>query len=246
MARSPWMRSVFQRDTPIGRSSCRRPLTSLSPGCEALEHRQLLSTVAAAPTKFSVPPAAAVRKAASILERDAPAAFAQFQIAMARAEQHSDVNRAEVSALAQDEAVVVQDIESAGLTSRESAPDLGSLQDGVDFALTGSPGFHYGRTMLPNSQIPEFLDSNLTNVPAVFNASGSPTSISPIDQLIDQIEVVANETKLTPAIQSALNRSYNSLNDALGSNAITDLGPGEINRDVLVVYFDGQVNKFLK
>ena len=151
-----------------------------------------------------------------------------------------------MSALAQDEAVVVQDIESADLATRESSPDLSSVQNAVDSALTGSLGMHNGRSVVPLSQISGFLDTELYNVPTVFNGSGSPASISPINRLIDQIQVVASQASLQPAIQSALSRSYNRVSDALGQKAITNLGPGETQRDALVVYYDGQVNKFVK
>jgi hypothetical protein len=245
MVRSPWKRLVLQGDMPIGQTSRRRPLTKLSPGCEALDHRQLLSTVAPAAPGFLVPPAAAVRKAAAFLESKAAAAFTHFQIALARAEQHADTNQTDVSALAQDEAIVVQDIESAGLTQSAGEYDLRSVEDSVDFALAGSPGIHFGQSFVPLPQVSQLLAGELANAPAVF-ASSSPTSISPIDQLLDQVMVVAKNAKPAPAIQSALNRSYNSLADALGRSAITNLGPGETQVDALVVYYDGQVNKFVK
>jgi hypothetical protein len=246
MVYSPWKGwFMLERETYIGRFSHRRPLTRLSPQCEALDPRQLLSSVPVGAAEFIVPPAASVRKAASILESKAPAAFAQFQTALAQAEKHSNLDQADVSALAQDEAVVVQDIESAGLAKSTSTFDLRYVEDAVDFALSGSPGIHVGQSFVPLPQVSQRLDSQLYNVPAVL-ASSSPTSISPIDQLIDQVMVVAKNARPAPAMQAALNRSYNRLSDAFGRTAITNLGPGETGRDVLVVYYDGQVNKFVK
>ena len=70
-------------------------------------------------------------------------------------------------------------------------------------------------------------------------------STSPIDQLTDQIKVVAMQAKVTPAVQSALNRSYTALNKALGPHPYVSLGPGANNvRDPLVVYYDAQVDNF--
>jgi hypothetical protein len=238
----------------------RRPLNRLSLGCEVLDNRQLLSTVAAAAPEFVVPPAASVKLAASYLVDHAPGAFAQFQSDLTRAVQQSDLNQADVSALAQDEAVVVQDIESAGLSKGASASDLRYVQDAVDFALSGSPGIHDGQRFIPLPQVPQWLDGELSNVPAFHQAEPSAAvapnvppavlasnpGIVPLQQLVDQAIVVAREAKPSPSIQSALNHSYNRLSDALGRNAITDLGPGQVKRDALVVYYDGQVNRFVK
>jgi hypothetical protein len=259
MVRSQWKRFILERDISIAQSFRRRRQTNLSPGYETLDDRQLLSTVAAAAAELLVPPAASVRTAASFLENHAPTAFASFQTAMARAEQRSEINQADVSALAQDEAVVVQDIESSGLTRAMSTYDLRYVQDAVDFALTGSPGIHVGQRFVPLPQVSQLLDSELSNVPAfqretpsaklVPNSSpavlASNSAILPIDQLIDQVMVVAKNAKPAPAIESTLHHSYNSVSDALGRNAITNLGPGETKRDALVVYYDGQVNKFI-
>ena len=91
------------------------------------------------------------------------------------------------------------------------------------------------------------IDKSIEGAPAVFNASGSDGSISPINQLVDQIKVVAKQARVTPAIQSALNRSYTALNKALGPNPYTSLGPGAANdRDPLVVYYDAQIDNFVK
>jgi hypothetical protein len=243
MVRSPRKSFVFDHDTPVGQGSRRRRQTKLSVGCEALDSRQLLSTVVAAVTEFSMPPAAVVTNAAAILERAAPKAFAQFQTALAQAEQQSHVNPADVSALAQDEAVVDQDIESAG------ASGLNDVQDWVDNAFTyGSDGIRdVRRNLVPLSQISPRIDKSVEGAPAIFDASGSDGSISPINQLVDQIKVVAKQARVTPAIQSALNRSYTALNKALGPNPYTSLGPGAANdRDPLVVYYDAQVDSFVK
>jgi hypothetical protein len=244
MLRPPWKRYVPERDNLVGQQFRRRRRTTLCAECEALDRRQLLSTAAMAALELLVPPAASVRAAASFLEDHAPTAFASFRTALARAVQHSDINQAEVSALAQDEAVVDQDIETA-LPSRESSSDLRYIQDAVDFAVTGSPGIHVGQRFVPLPQVPDLLQSELPANLAIF-ASGSPTSISPVDQLLDQVMVVAKNSKPPRAIQSALNHSYNRVSDALGRNAITNLGPGEAKRDALVVYYDGQVNRFLE
>jgi hypothetical protein len=243
MARSPRKVFVLDRVLPGGQRFRRRRMTRLIVGCEALDHRQLLSTVVPAETTFSTPPAAVAAKAATILERDAPKAFAQFQTALARAEQQSHVNPADVTALAQDEAVVDQDLGSA------NASGLNDVQDWVDNAFTyGSDGIRdVRRNLVPLSEASQKLDAIVEGAPALFVASPSDGSVSPIDQLVDQIEVVAKQARLTPAVQSSLNRSYSALNNALGPHPYVSLGPGASNvRDPLVVYYDAQVDNFVK
>jgi hypothetical protein len=247
MKLSRWNGIIRVRRRSGTRPAGRRPLTRLNPACEALDNRQLLSTAAPATAGFSLPPATAVTSAANMLQSVAPRAFAQFQTALAKAEQDSHVEPAAASALAQDEAVVDQDVEAAGLTSDASSNDLNDVQDWVDNAFTyGSGGIRDARrNLVALSQISQLpWVQNLQNVPALFQASGSEAS--PIDQLISQIKLVAKEAKLTPAVQSALNRSYSALDHALGPEPYTNLGPGATHRDPLAVYYDGQVENFVK
>ena len=75
MVGSPWKVFAQDRDTPGGQESRRRQQTKRSVLCEALDNRRLLSTVVPVATVFSMPPAAVVTKAASILESDAPRAL---------------------------------------------------------------------------------------------------------------------------------------------------------------------------
>ncbi len=128
---SRWIGGGGRSASGGGRRPGSRISIGIKPACEALDERQLLSTVAVSPPGLLMPPAASVSMAASFLGSKAPSAFAQFQTALARAEQHSDLN-------------------------------------------------------------------------------------------------------------------YDNLCDALGRKAITNLGPGESQRDAIVVYYEGQINKFIK
>ena len=135
MVHSPWKLFVLDRHTPGEQRSRRRRQMVLRVECVALDRRQLLSNVVPAASEFSVPPAGVVANAAAILESKAPRAFAQYQAALVQAEQQSHVNPADAVALAQDEAVVDQDLEAAG------ASGLNDVQDWVDNAFTyGSAG----------------------------------------------------------------------------------------------------------
>ena len=200
-----------------------RRQSKLGVGCEALETRQLLSTVVPAGTSFSTPPAGVVAKAAAILEQDAPKAFSEFQTALARAEQQSNVSPTAVTALAQDEANVDQGLESA------NASGVNDVQDWVDNAFTyGSDGIRDVRhNLVPLSEVSRRLDAIVDGAPALFNASASAGSVSPIDQLTAQIAAVAKQAKVTPAVQSALNHSYSAINKALGPHPYVSLGPAQ-------------------
>jgi hypothetical protein len=237
---------VFRRHTFIGRNAHRRTPKKPNLGCEALDHRQLLSSVAPAPAGLSIPPAAAVANAATILESRAPNAFKLLQTSLTRAEQQSKFNQADVTALAADEAAVDQAIDSAGLTASKTSSDLNDVQDWVDNSLTAGPGVirDVRRKLVPLSQAGPRLNSILADVPAVSVASSSTTPGSPIQQLVHQITVVAREASTTPAVQSTLEQSYDVLNKALGRKPYTDLGPGATHRDPLVVYYNGQVGGF--
>jgi hypothetical protein len=246
MCRSSRRRFLCQFGTLVASTTGRRTLAKLSPACETLDCRQLLSAMGPVATEFAIPSAALVTNATADLERVAPKAFAQFETAMAAAEQHSHVNQADVTALAHDEAVVDQDFESANISSYDNGNDLNIVQDWVDYAFTyGSVGFHVGRTLYPLSAISQRLGGTLGNVPAVFDASGSNSSISPINQLIDQIKVVAKEARVTSPVQSALNHGYTVLNNSLGPDPNTMPGPGGTMRDPLIVYYDAQINNFV-
>ena len=82
MVRSPWKRFVLDRDTPGVAEFAAVGDKKLSVDCEALEGRQLLSTVVPAATEFSMPSAVVVTNATAILQSTAPRAFAQFQTAI--------------------------------------------------------------------------------------------------------------------------------------------------------------------
>ena len=232
--------------TSPGSRSPRRS-TTLRTDCESLESRQLLSTATPGAAEFTMPSTSLVTNATAVLESAAPTAFAHLQAALTRAEQHSTVKPADATALAQDEAVIEQEIQSANLSPYETGNDLNLVQDWVDYAFTSdSIGFHVGPSSYRLGEAAREFDGLLGDVPAVFSATGSSTSTSAINQFVDQIKVVANESRLAPAIQSSLKRSYDAINKALGPNPNTIPGPGGTARDPLIIYYDAQANSFLR
>jgi hypothetical protein len=239
MIRSQWKRLAFRRDTSTGQSSHRRSLTKLSPGCEALDSRQLLSTGATAATiAILAPPATAVANAAAILESDSPRAFAEFQATLAREASHSHVTQAEGAAVAQDLATIDQAINDAGLTQDAAKGEANVTQNWVDNAFTYRPG--------GLATVDWFLEQTLKNVPAVSTPSTTGGSITPLAQLMADVKTVTKAAKIAPSLQSALEHSLRILMRDLGPSPNTNLGPGATDRDPLPVYYDAQIINFIK
>jgi hypothetical protein len=230
MIRSQWKRLAFRRDTSTGQSSRRRSLTKLSPGCEALDGRQLLSGGPAAMVALTAPPPAAVANAAAILDGLAPTTFAQFESDLARAERHSRVTQVQVSKLAQDEAAIDQAIQNLGLDATTTSNDLTQVQDAVDDA------FHpYLASGLVQKR--QVLEQLLPGVPDVRQLASRTDA---------QILVVARAAGITGAFHNVLSADEKALTAVLGPAPDTDLGPGATDRDPLEVYYNGQIDKFIK
>jgi hypothetical protein len=228
--RSTWKRFLFYRDSRTGQGVRRRSLVRMSPACEALDGRQLLSGGPAATVALSAPPPTAVANAAAIPGSLAPTTFAQFQNDLARAERHSRVTQAQVSRLAQDEAAIDQAIMSRGLDSDTTSNDLDQVQDTVDDA------FH---PYLANGLVQkrEVLEQLLPGVP------GAHQLFSRTDA---QILAVARAAGITGPYHNALSTDEQALTADLGPTPDTNLGAGATNRDPLEVYYNGQLDGFIK
>ena len=201
----------------------------MTPSCETLDSRQLLSTGATVPAALSSLPASVVANAAADLNALDPTAFTQFQNDLAKAESHSHVTEAQVNKLAQDETALAQAVQSGGL--HPVTPLLGHLdvQDVVNGAFRESPS-QVARRRAP-------LDEYVTDVPG---------GAQLVRQTIEQMQVVSRATAATPQLRDALLADWQSLEYVLGPNPDMDLGPGATNRDPLEVYFSGQVGNFIK
>ena len=224
---SGWVR-LF-RQSGVKRDTRRVSRSKSVIGCEALDCRQLLSGAAAV---LPVPPATAVTNAAAILQSLDPKVFARLQSALARAESHSHVSQNQASLLATDEAALDDLVQSAGLDSDATASDQNHVQDAVDEAF--HPTLDRPETW---SKDESTLEQYLADVP------GSAPLVS---QTIAQVHVVAREARVSGSLQRALSSDEQILTAKLGPNPNADLGPGAVDRDPLEVYYDGQVNNFIK
>ena len=220
-----------------------RRLRTFRPACLSLEERvvlsasaaaasdpmarQLLSTVPAAPAVMPIPPATAVANAAADLNALATGTFAEFQADLAKAESHSRVTEAQAGKLAQAETSLDAMIESADLHPVTSLGHL-NLQDVVAGAFRESPA--ETRSAAP-------LDEYVV---------GEPGGDQLVERTIAQMEVISRATRTPTPLRDAILSDWQVLEYNLGPNPDTDLGPGATDRDPLEVYFNGQVNDFIK
>jgi hypothetical protein len=230
MKLSTWIVAALGRRAGMRGSTRRRPSTHLKPACESLDSRQLLSCGPVPAVALSAPPATAVANAAAILDALAPTTFAQFESDLARAERHSRVSQGQASRLAQDEAALDQAIQSRGLDTNTTSNDLDQVQDAVDDA------FHpYLANGLPQKR--QVLAQLLSGVP------GSRRLINRTDA---QMLAVARAAGITGSFHNALSDDEQVLTAALGPAPDTYLGPGATDRDPLEVYYNGQINNFIR
>lgn len=221
---------LFQSDARIERNPRRRAPIRLNPGCEALDGRRLLSAGPAGTIALTAPPPTAVANAGAILETLAPTTFAQFESDLTRAEQHSRVTQVQVNRLAVDEAAIDQAIQDLGLDAATTSNDLTQVQDAVDDA------FH---PYLANGLVQkrQVLEQLLPGVPDARQLASRTDA---------QILVVARAAGLTGSFHNALSADEQALTAALGPKPDTDLGPGATDRDPLEVYYNGQIDRFIR
>jgi hypothetical protein len=229
MHRTSWFANAFRSQAATTRGSCRRA-RNLQPACDHLDSRQLLSGASMAMVSLPAPSPQAAANAAAILDALDPTTFTQFQSDLARAEAHSRVTRSQVNRLALDEAAIDQAIELRGLDSSTTAKDLNQAQVALDAA------FHpyLARGLVQKKQVIAQL---------IAGVSGSRHLAAWTDA---QILAVARSAGITGRYHETLSRDEQILTADLGPNPDADLGPGAENRDPLVVYYDSQLEDFVK
>ena len=228
MRLSRWTGGGARRDGEPVRSPRGRTPRGLKPACEALDARQLLSTVAAAPVALSTPPATAVAAAAADLNALNPSTFARFQSDLAKAESHSHVTQTQVDKLAQDESALDEMIRSADLHPTTMLGHL-DVQDVVAGSFRESP-----------SELAQRL------APLDKYVAGVPGGTQLVRRTIEQMQVVSRATGTPTALRDAVLSDWQVLEYELGPKPDTNLGPGAADRDPLEVYFNGQVSRFIK
>ena len=157
-----------------------------------------------------------------------PTTFAQFQSDLAKAESHSHVNQAQVDQLAQDEAALDQTIQSAGLHPTTTLGHL-DLQDVVAGSFRESPS-QLARKRSSAGQVRR-------------RGAGRDPARRPDDR------ADASGLPGDPDSAAVLRRRVVGLagpRRRAGPNPDTNLGPGAADRDPLDVYYDGQVDNFIK
>ncbi len=216
-------------------------------GCEALDGRQLLSTMAASPAELSAPSATAVAAAAANLSALDPSGFARLEGELAQAESDSQVSAAEAGKLAQDEATLDRAIETLGqghVTPSLLRMNVQNVNDEI-----GRHAF-MGDTVAASQDFIANLRGAAQKPVAwrQLRAALSGVSIPPslVGQTTHQMQVIARATHLPHQLVDAFWIEYNTLNHELPTNAEANLGPGAADLGAVQVYLDGQINSFIK
>ncbi len=240
MTRSTETGDVSGRRSGVGRSTRRRAATHLKPVCEALDGRQLLSTVAALP----MPSASVAANAAAALEATDPRGFAKFQRDLAKAESGSHVTQAQVDALAQDEAAIDQTVTPPGLSPSVAANEVGEVRSFLDNAFLALPAhaaterlyvFVYTGNGRPRPLDPKHAPSIVKNIRPLLDRSVAqvPDGQQLVSDTIDQMRGIAQAVNLTPRLYKALEADAKTLS--------INVGPGNF-----ATYFDCQVQNFVQ
>jgi hypothetical protein len=226
---------------PLSRRGSRRDaggraIVKLKPTCECLDGRQLLSTVAAAKAVLPVPSANAVANATATLNAVSPTAFAKFQSDLVDAEGQSRVTSADGRTLVRDEKIIDLTIESGGLDSSTTSTVVNQVQTDVDNAFL--------ETTLPASSWAQ-EQQELSQLLAQADPSQHFSSFF-IRDVVDQMKVVARAARDTSQFNGAVTGDWAALTNDLGPTPDTNLGSGTAGLDALQIYYNGQVNKFIK
>jgi hypothetical protein len=228
---SRWTGGKARCGTRAGRRLDRPDTRNVTPACEALEGRQLLST-AAATAILPAPPATAVANATADLDSLDPSTFLLLQGYFERAESHSRVTEVEADALAALESTIDQDVQAAGLDADSSSADINNVENVIDTAFVATS---YTRKDWMSTD--DALQSYLQGVP------GTATLVH---ETISMMRVVADSSRVNEKLSLPLYGAGEVLGEDLGSNPDTNLGPGATDADPLTVYYDSQVNHFVK
>jgi hypothetical protein len=218
------------------RDASRRSRVTLRPLCEALGNRQLLSTMAATPAVLPVPAASAVATAAATLNQSDPTAFAQLQTELSKAESQSRVTLVEVKKLARYEKIIDQTIESYSPNANTTSTVLNQVQTDVDNAFVENtlPASSWAQEQQELSQL---LDQSLPSV---------HISSFVIRETIDQMKVVARAAGNASQFNDMGGGDWTALFNDLGSFSHTSAGAVSANPDPVEVFYEGQVNDFIK
>jgi hypothetical protein len=197
--------------------------------CESVESRRLMS---AALPKLPSPPTATVQVAAAHLESANASAFAKYQADLTSAERGSRVTSAEAKRLAGAEGAINVDIAGAGQNAAATQAAVNQVQDVVDTAFwAGKQGV-------------SFWDNEQQTLSNDVNDLGVSASL--VSRMIEQMNLTAQQVRLTPKLQNSIAKDRATLERALGPNPDVDLGVDAVDRDPLVVYNNGQVDSFIR
>ncbi len=224
----------------------------LRPGCESLEGRQVLSTVAVLPA----PAPGAVAAAAAELEAVDPFDFAAFQQGLNFTAKYSHVTPAQAGRLAQAETALEGAINSSGLDANAKAADINQVQDTIDHAFLDTA--YRGRAW---ARVRQSLHQDVAGDPgatplvnrAVVQMQVIARAVEPTGKVVST-EYLGSRTRhvMVPAsfayglLDRGLPRVWQNLENTVTTSEIVDPYSVATQPDPVSVYYAGQVNSFVK
>ena len=232
---SPILESVdFYPADPSARKN--RPFigTRVAPRIEALDGRLLLS--AAGAPALPVPSATEVASASVTLNALNPGAFSQFQIDLAKAEGQSRVTLADARKLVRDEKIIDPTIESGNLGPTTTSAVVNAVQTDVDNAFLQSA--------LPASSSAQ-EQQGLSELLAQADP-GQHFSSFFVRDVVNEMKAVARAAAGKSGATDTAAADQATLANDLSQTSDASLGSGAAGLNALQVYYNGQVNKFVK
>ncbi len=219
----------------------RRASARRYPQCEALESRRLLSKASAAAASslpaegYLSPGTGEVAKAQSLMSSAVGPAFQAYESELQGLEQSSGVTRAQFNKLENDIQQLAVAIDS-GAEMNETDPqdetkEFIMVQDAADQAFVAGSD---------SKSAWDQLENELAN--GLSNAEATP---SLVQQTVNAMKAVARAAHVTAAQGQQLTADQQAINTALGAHSTSEFG-GSIPRSLVVVYYEGQLNQFVR
>jgi hypothetical protein len=240
---------------PNRRAQRGNPRLAMTPTCESLEPRRLLSSGVspkvvhvAKHADLLAPPIAEVTTSQSILTKSAGQAFQQFSSDLENLEKSSHVTPGEYNALEYYAGQLDKGIEGANIGGTQMQRQLVELQDVIDTAFVGG-GFTASDWSALQKQMSNALSGISATSPLIPQTlSGAVPLSSTSSQLVrdtfTQMRVVGREAHVTLAEHATFVADEKAVYAAIGGAVDTNVG-ASTPRNPLQVYYDGQVSGFV-
>jgi hypothetical protein len=176
-----------------------------------------------------------VAKAQSSMSSAVGPAFQAYQSELQSLEQSSGVTRALFNRLENDVQQLAVAIDSGAemneTDSQDETEEFIMVQDAADQAFVAGSDSRSAW-----AQIETELANGLSN---------AESTLSQVQQTVSVMKAVARAAHVTAAQSQQLSTDQQAINTALGAHSTSEFG-GSIPRSLVVVYYEGQLNQFVR